>query len=284
VIEVLATGPQATIQDLGRPGFGHLGVPAAGAADPPSLRLANRIVGNPEQAACVEILLGDLSVRFHLARAFALTGAPAPAWLDEKPVGWECWQYARAGQVLRVARPVFGLRSYLAVSGGLAVQPVLGSRSTDTLSRLGPPPLEVGVELPFGATTGATTGVAGFAVAQTVRPESIVFARVRLGPRDEHFAPQAITTLLTHRWVISDASDRIAVRLDGPGLPTRDSGQLPTEGLALGSVQVPPSGQPIVHLANHPPTGGYPVIVVVAQDDVPRLAQARPGTGLRFVR
>ncbi len=284
MIEVVRVGLQATIQDLGRPGFGFLGVPKAGAADPQSLRLANRLVGNSEGAAGIEILMGNTSICFASSHAFALTGAPCATSLDRRPMSMNCWAYASAGQTLTLGRPLHGLRTYLAVAGGIDTAPVMGSRSTDTLSGIGPSPLQPGSVLTLGAPRSISAGFAAgdVVVSMTVSAGTSLTVTARLGPRDDLFTGEAISALLTGPWQVSHQTDRVAARLIGPALRTSQGGQLPTEGLALGSIQVPPSGQPIIHLANHPPTGGYPVIAVVDSADAGRIAQAPPGTQLRF--
>lgn len=281
MIDVVATGLQATVQDLGRPGFAHLGVPYAGAVDPVSLRLANRLVGNDEGAAAIEFLLGGLAVRFTTPAAFAIAGAPVPANLDGRPIPDHALCHAEPGQLLVTGRPLFGLRSYLAVSGGFAVEPLLGSRSTDTLSGLGPPPLRPGTVIATGEV-GSIPDSFPAEVPRPVSPDRFVTLSFTWGPREDWLEPAARTEFTTARWEVTTDSDRIGVRLSGPRLATIVDRQLPTEGLPLGAVQVPPSGAPIVHLANHPPTGGYPVIAVVCSADVPRLAQARPGTAVAF--
>jgi biotin-dependent carboxylase-like uncharacterized protein len=282
MIEILAVGLQATLQDLGRPGFGFLGVPQAGAADAASLKLANRLVGNEDGAACVELLLGDLTVRFRTDRAFALAGALCAADLDGRPIPIHQWAYARAGQVLSIGRPVQGLRTYVAMAGGFEAPLSFGSRSTDTLSGIGPAPLRPGTVLTLGEP-GSTPHVGHPAAsAGTVGPWTRLDVTARLGPRDDLFTEEAIEALRAGPWRISQETDRIAARLLGPTLRTTGIGQLPTEGLAAGSIQVPPSGQPIVHLANHPPTGGYPVIAVVERSDLDRISQAQPGTELHL--
>src|SRR6266508_1940817 len=182
----------------------------------------------------------------------------------------------------RRARTGTGLRSYLAIAGGIAVEPVLGSRATDTLSGLGPPVLRNGDALPLGPPGGAPAPV-------WFRPRPAVAAgpvrlRVRLGPRHDWFTRSALTTFTTATYAVSPLSDRIGARLTGPPLARTSTGELPSEGIVLGAVQVPPDGQPLVLLANHPTTGGYPVIAVVDEADLPLLAQARPGTTVTFSR
>lgn len=282
MIEILEAGLQSTLQDLGRPGYGNLGVPEAGAADAFSLRLANRLVGNDQSAACIETLLGGLAVRFRTDKPFAIAGAGCEARLDDRTVATDSWGYARAGQVLTLRHTGPGLRNYLAVAGGFDVPLVLGSRSTDTLSGIGPAALTPGTRLKCGKA-----GRRGFfgidvVVSPTVGHWMSLAVPVQLGPRDDLFAQASIDTLFATTWTISQETDRIAARLLGPDLSTAGIGQLPTEGLAAGSIQVPPSGQPIVHLANHPPTGGYPVIGVIDRSDVDRISQAAPGVGIRF--
>jgi biotin-dependent carboxylase-like uncharacterized protein len=169
-----------------------------------------------------------------------------------------------------------GVRAYLAVGGGIAVTPVLGSRSTDTLSGLGPPPLRDGDLLPVG-TAGAPAPV-DF-VPWEPPPDELVLT-VRLGPRDDWFTASSVATLLRTPYKISSMSNRVGARLIGAALTRANAAELPSEGVPLGAVQVPASGQPLIFLADHPTTGGYPVVAVV--DDVAPLAQARPGTVVRL--
>jgi biotin-dependent carboxylase-like uncharacterized protein len=186
---------------------------------------------------------------------------------------------AGPGQVLAVGQLTSGLRAYLAVRGGIAVDPVLGSRATDTLAGLGPPPLAAGVRLPVG---DRAPGDPFQQVAPTPRIDPEPLLRAVRGPRDDLFTGDAIAALLATAWTVSSDSDRTGIRLEGPSLQRRRQVELASEGMAEGSLQVPPDGQPILFLANHPTTGGYPVVAVVAGPDLPLAAQARPGTRLRF--
>ncbi|RKN46504.1 biotin-dependent carboxyltransferase [Micromonospora endolithica] len=265
------------VQDLGRPGWAHLGVPRSGALDPGALRLANRLVGNPESAAGLEITLTGCVLRFHRASAVALTGADAAVRVDERPGDVGRPLSVPAGAVLRVGAPRTGLRTWLAVGGGITVEPVLGSRSTDTLSGLGPPPLRDGDRLPVGPPAGPPAPVDATATPQA---PGEVRLTVRLGPRADWFTESARDLLLRGAYTVSPLSNRVGARLTGAPLPRAVAGELPSEGIVLGAVQVPADGQPLVFLADHPTTGGYPVIGVV--DDVTPLAQARPGTTVRF--
>ncbi len=185
-----------------------------------------------------------------------------------------------AGALLSVGTAVSGVRSYVGVSGGVAVEPVLGSRSTDLLSGLGPPPLTDGTVLPLGTPTAPHARVD---VVPQPRPPAELVLRVTLGPRDDWFTTAAIRTLTTHTYRVSSASNRIGLRTEGPALERARPGELPSEGMVLGAIQVPPDGRPVVFLADHPTTGGYPVIAVVRPTDLPATAQAVPGTPVRFL-
>lgn len=280
MMRVERVGPLATVQDLGRPGWFHSGVGVAGAADRASLRLANRLVGNPEGAAALEVLLGGLVLRADRHHTVAVTGAPAQATVDGIPVGHACVLELEEGQTLRLGYAASGLRSYVAVRGGFTVPEVLGSRSRDTLAGLGPEPLRAGDALPVGPPPRELPLVDHAPLAP---PADLVTVRALPGPRADWFADPG--ALFAGEWKVSTDTDRIGARLDrasGPPLDRRVEGELRTEGVALGSVQVPPGGQPVVFLADHPITGGYPVIAVVLDADVDAVAQARPGQRLRF--
>ncbi|MCX4469078.1 KipI antagonist [Micromonospora sp. MW-13] len=276
-IEVLRAGALTTVQDQGRPGWAHLGVPRSGALDPMALRLANRLVGNPEAAAGLEITLTGCALRLTRAGTVAITGADVDVRVGDRPGDVGRPLAVPAGTVVRVGPARAGLRSWLAVAGGIAVAPVLGSRSTDTLSGLGPPALRDGDTLPLGAPAGDPAPVDG-----TVgRPAPVeLLLGLRPGPRDDWFTPAALDLLLGTAYTVSAVSNRVGARLVGAPLPRAVAGELPSEGIVLGAVQVPADGQPLIFLADHPTTGGYPVVGVV--DDVTGLAQARPGTTVRF--
>ncbi|WP_022924272.1 biotin-dependent carboxyltransferase family protein [Serinicoccus marinus] len=281
-LEVLAAGPGTTVQDLGRPGLAALGVGRSGAADRPSLRLANRLLGNDEGAAAVEVTLGGLTVRAVGGVHVALTGAPCPLAVDGRDAAANAVHWLPDGAELSLGMPPVGLRSYLAVRGGLDVPPVLGSRSQDTLAGLGPEPVTEGTVLPVGPAPQADPVVDAAPVDPPTADEVVL--RVRLGPRDDWFTDEAVRTLFAQAYRLSSDSDRVGARLEGPALERSDTQELPSEGMVLGSLQVPPSGQPTIFLADHPVTGGYPVIGVVDPRDVPLAAQARPGQTVRFRR
>lgn len=272
MITVVRSGPLTTVQDLGRPGYAYLGVPRSGALDPAALRRANALVGNPPDAAGLETTLMGCALRFDRAARVAVTGAVARLRLDRVDVAGEVIEVP-AGSVLDVGRATRGVRSYVAVAGGIGVEAVLGSRSTDTLSGLGPPRLGDGMTLPVGDDVGADRT----AVEATVPVPDEFTLGVRLGPRDDWFVA---AELFGSAYTVSPLSNRVGCRLAGSALSRTRPGELPSEGVVLGAVQVPADGQPLIFLADHPTTGGYPVIAVV--DDVSPLAQARPGTTVRF--
>lgn len=271
MIEVLRAGPLTTVQDQGRPGYAHLGVPRSGALDAPAARLANRLVGNPSSAAVLETTLMGCKLRFAVAATVAVTGAVATVTVDGNRLSGLL--DVPAGGVLDVGRATAGVRSYVSVAGGITVDPVLGSRSTDTLSGLGPARLVDGMLLPTGSPYRDPAWAAH--LLPLIADELVL--GVRLGPRDDWFAAGE---LFAGAYRISPVSNRVAARLAGPALTRTKAGELPSEGIVLGAIQVPADGQPLIFLADHPTTGGYPVIGVV--DDVTPLAQARPGTTVRF--
>lgn len=281
-LEVLATGSLITVQDLGRHGLGALGVGTSGAVDQDSLRLANRLLGNPEGAAALEVTFGGLEVRAHGGMFVVLTGAACAMTIDTVPVGHAALTWLPDGATLRLAPATSGLRAYLAVRGGIDVPPVLGSRSTDTLSGLGPAVPRVGDRLPVGSPPEAQPRVEVAPVGLPTSGE--VPLRVVPGPRDDWFVASALGDLLGAAYEVTAESDRVGMRLSGPVLERSRQGELSSEGMVTGALQVPPTGQPTLLLTDHPVTGGYPVIAVVVAGDIGLAAQAQPGQLLRFVR
>ena len=279
-LEVRHTGPLALVEDLGRPGLAHIGVTRSGAADRRAHRLANRLLVNPEDRATIEVTLGGFSARvLGGGLDITVTGADARPAIDGIPFGINSVAHIREGQVVSLGVPRSGLRSYLGVRGGIAVAPILGSRSYDTLSSIGPPPLRPGDALPVGEPAGNFPEVEQAPVAAI--SEGLVALRVMRGPRDDWCAdPDA---LVRSTWLVSERSDRVGVRLSGAALEHRwPARQLPSEGAIRGAIQVPPNGQPVILGTDHPVTGGYPVIGVVIDDDVDSLAQLRPGQPVRL--
>ncbi|MFJ5532047.1 biotin-dependent carboxyltransferase family protein [Streptomyces sp. NPDC093261] len=278
-LAVVRAGALTTVQDRGRPGHAHLGVPRSGALDAPAAALVNRLVGNPPEAAVLETTLNGCALRPRSAVTVAVGGAPCAVTVDGRPAPWGAPVRVPGGALLDLGPARAGVRSYLGVAGGVAVEPVLGSRSTDLLSGLGPPPLANGAVLPLGRPAGPPARVD---TAFPPGPPAELVLRVTPGPRDDWFTADAFRTLVTRAYRVSAASNRIGLRTEGPALERTRAGELPSEGMVLGAVQVPPDGRPVVFLADHPTTGGYPVIGVVRAADLAAAAQAPPGTPLRF--
>ena len=284
-LEVLAPGPSTTVQDLGRPGLAHLGVGASGTADRGAHRLAQRLVGNPEGAAGLEVVLGGLRVRARGALLVAAAGAPAGLRVDGRAAATRCPVVVPDGAVLELAAPPTGVRTVLAVRGGIQVPAVLGSRSTDVLAGLGPAAVAAGDVLPVGVPDEAGCTAPVVDLAPPVRPDRGGPAVLRAvpGPREDWFAPGTLQALARTPWTAGRDGDRVGLRLAGEPLVRSRPGELPSEGVVRGSLQVPPSGLPTLLLADHPVTGGYPVVAVVVDADVDRAAQLRPGDAVRFV-
>ncbi|WP_033295788.1 biotin-dependent carboxyltransferase family protein [Amycolatopsis jejuensis] len=278
-VEILATGPFATVQDLGRPGHAAIGVGRSGAADRRSLKLANRLVGNPETHAALEVTLGGMRLRVSEHTTVAVTGAEVPVRAAGRAASVGTPIILRPGDELELGTAEIGLRSYVAVRGGLDVPPVLGARATDTLGKLGPPVLAAGMTVPIGSVMLALPGV-DLAPMPRLAQEPVL--RLEPGPRLDWFTASALSTLVGSAYTVTADLDRVGVRLDGPALTRARLGELAPEAAVPGALQVPPSGVPILFLADHPVTGGYPVAAVVDEDDLDLAAQLRPGQRVRF--
>lgn len=274
-VTVIATGAATTFQDAGRRGQAALGIGQSGACDRASYRLANRLVGNAEDAAVLEVTFGGLHLRADDHVMIATTGArcagPAP---HNAPV------YLRSGQELRLGSPVTGLRTYVAMRGGFCTDRVLGSRSTDVLSGLGPPPISAGDVLEVGEPELPAPGVD---IAPVPDPDAgEVTVRIVPGPRRDWFTDESWASLLQETYTVTSDSNRVGLRLDGEPLQRTRTDELPSEGMVRGALQIPPSGKPVLFLADHPVTGGYPVVAYVEDDDVDRCGQLQPGQTLHF--
>ena len=274
-VTVLATGPLTTVQDEGRPGLAALGIGRSGACDRRSYRLANRLVGNAHGTAVLEVTFGGLALRAERDLLVVTTGARcAGSSAHNAPVNLP------AGAEMRLGAPAAGLRTYVAIRGGVAVDAVLGSRATDLLAGLGPPVISPGDVLPVGTAPSPVPGVDVAPVAETEGGE--VTVQVLPGPRLDWFTPRAWTTLTGQPYSVTEDSNRIGLRLDGGQLERAEQGELPSEGMVRGALQIPPSGRPVLFLADHPVTGGYPVLGYVRDADVDRCAQLVPGQRVRF--
>ncbi|WP_211881233.1 5-oxoprolinase/urea amidolyase family protein [Pseudarthrobacter albicanus] len=298
-LRVLSPGVQSLIQDLGRHGHSGLGVSAAGALDRASLRRANRLVGNAPGAAAVETVAGGLRVQAVGDQVLAVAGAPSHLGIESPsdPEPGESGESGEAGQrrtapmatpfalldgeILSIGAPESGFRSYVAVRGGVDAAPVLGSRSTDTMSGIGPAPLAGGGVLAAGPDT--ESGVVGDPELQPDFPGTgVSVLDVVPGPRADWFDQAALDSFCGQDWEVTPQSNRVGMRLQGTPLQRSRTGELPSEGTVAGALQIPPEGLPVLFLADHPITGGYPVIGVVVDSQLDRAAQIPIGARIRF--
>lgn len=287
-LEVLDGGLLTTIQDRGRFGYERYGVPVGGAADPLALRAANGLVGNPANAAVLEITVVGPKLRPTADCLIAVAGAD----LSLRVNGWEMSPYAailvRRGWVVEFGPRRNGCRAILAVAGGIQVAEVLGSRSTCLSGGFGGfsgRPLRAGDSLPVGRACVDIYSRAGLAVPPECIPacSDSPLVRVVLGPQDDYFTAEGLAGFLSGTYRVGVDSDRMGCRLQGPPIAHRGPAEIISDGVPLGAVQVPADRQPIVMLADHQPTGGYPKIATVISADIPLLGQCLPGESqLRF--
>jgi antagonist of KipI len=283
-IQVQIPGFLTTVQDLGREGFGPMGVSPSGAADPVPLRLGNRLVGNPENAAALEMTLLGGAFLFPEGGIIALTGSDFGATLDDAPVAlWASFEVA-AGQTLRIGPTRSGARCYLCVQGGIDVPPFLGSASTHLLSGLGGlegRPLRKGDLLETGPSDGIfQRRTIAPRVLERLAPRKIL--RVTAGPQADWFPEPALAGFLGNAYRVTEEANRMGIRLEGPVITASHAGQMITEGVSLGAVQVPPGGRPIILFVEQQTTGGYPKIANVISADLSSVGQLRPRDEIRF--
>jgi biotin-dependent carboxylase-like uncharacterized protein len=286
-LRVLATAFPLLVQDAGRPGQAGQGVSRSGAADLPSLRQANRRVGNPPDTAALEITLGPTRVAVDAPATLALDGASERAEIESgharisvdvsRPFALD------PGEVLVLFSPSRGLRSYLARRGGFDAARALGSAATDTLAGIGPDPLGPGASIGFAGGLATAVDPEPSTAPHLPAPGETVAVPVTLGPRTDWFPADVVASFLAQDWEVTAQSSRVGLRLAGDPLTRIDTRELPSEGTERGAIQVPHSGLPVVFLADHPVTGGYPVIATVQPQGMPSLGQLPPGVRLRFV-
>ena len=316
VLEVVNPGPLATLQDPGRPGWMKYGVPPSGALDQEALAVANLLVGNPEGAAGIEITYGSFTARALAPLVAACTGAWAPIQVDGAPISpWTAFS-AAPGQVVSIGAPAWGVRAYLALRGGIAAHPVMGSVSTYIRGALGgidghgralragdliatpdpPAPANTAIAPAAGATARAVAALArrqaAFASAHSSEPASApasasarraIAIRVVMGPQDDHFTHAGRRTFAGEEFTLTNKADRMGLRFEGPAIEHARGADIISDGMPPGAIQVPGDGVPIVMLADRQTTGGYPKIACVARVDLDLLAHLRPGDRVRFV-
>jgi biotin-dependent carboxylase-like uncharacterized protein len=280
-LQILRAGPLATVQDLGRSAWRDRGISRCGALDELALSWGNLLVGNAADAAGLEFTLGPASLRFDADCCIAVTGTDADAMLDGQPLRPWWRQRVRSGQTLKLAAPRERMRSYVAIGGGIALPRALGSCSTDLKAGFGGlegRALRDGDRLPLAPPAALPARGVGLRP-----PDWDATLRVLPGPEDEDFAPASRETFWRSDWRVTPQSNRMGYRLAGPALVRERGGELASHGVLPGVIQVPPSGQPIVLLADAQTTGGYPKIGTVIRADLWKLAQLRLGATLRFV-
>lgn len=282
---VVRPGLLTTVQDLGRWGHQAAGVPVAGAMDTYSLRLANLLVGNPESAAALEVTLLGPTLRAESTLVAAVAGAVFDLSVDDRPVPHGAAIAIAAGSVLRFGERRAGTRAYLAIDGGIATPPILGSRATHLVSRMGGldgRALIAGDRVPIGPGPAAVVHGATRAPLPLDAVPGQRRLRVLLGPQDDWFTPSALDALVGAPFTVSSRSDRMGFRLEGPALTTRRPGELLSEPVAFGALQVPSGGVPILLMADRQTAGGYPKIATVISADLPLAGQLAPGDAVRF--
>jgi KipI family sensor histidine kinase inhibitor len=286
-IEIVSVGLPVLFQDLGRAGEARQGISMSGAADHASLKAANRLVGNLPNSPALEIALGGLSFRVNGSCVMALTGAPAPITITgtdgtriagdhHAPIALD------DGDVVTLAAPTSGMRSYLAMRGGFDVAKIIGSAATDTLAQIGPSPLTAGDVVAIGRPSAGSVVSFDLPAFAMPRADETVVLDVSMGPRTDWFTEAAVESFLSQEWSVTAQSSRVGIRLAGDALERQNHGELPSEATVRGALQVPASGQPVLFLADHPLTGGYPVIANVASYHLDLAGQIPVGAKIRF--
>jgi antagonist of KipI len=283
-VSVIKPGMLTTVQDAGRWGFQALGVPVAGPMDPMSHRLANALVGNRRDAALLEVTLLGPELEFEDERLVAVAGAEFDLLLDRRPVPSHAPFTVSAGSHLRFGARRSGARAYLAVSGGIMVAPILGSRATHLVSAMGGVngrALIAGDLLPLGVRSRFSRGPLPPAARES-RSDPHTTLRVLLGPQADFFAPDALAVLQSAPYVVAGHSDRMGFRLEGPRLAHARGADIISDATPLGVLQVPASGQPILLMADRQTTGGYPKIATVIAADIAVAGQLAPSDTIAF--
>jgi allophanate hydrolase len=285
-LKVLTPGLHTTVQDLGRPGYQSIGVPVSGALDGFSLRLANALVGNPLGAPALEVLVSGpaFEVAADTVRV-ALAGAGAHLAIGAEKTRVEVWHSVTLprGEIIEIVAGRQSACCYLAIEGGIAVPLILGSASTYVRAGIGGldgRTLRSGDVVPLAVACASERAELRLSVPMPATGDQPI--RVVLGPQQEYFAEAAVATLLDAEFHISASADRMGMRLDGPLLQHRRGWDIVSDAITTGAIQVPGSGQPILLLADHQTTGGYPKIATVISADLPVVGRRRPGDPVRF--
>jgi len=293
--EVVSPGFLTTVQDSGRFGYRSIGMPVTGALDQYSYRVANLLVGNDENAACLEITLLGPTFEVHGSAVIALTGALFQATLNEQPLPqWQAVE-VKENDIITISEAKVGARGYLAVAGGFDVPMVMGSRSTYIRGKIGGfqgRPLQSGDKLEIGSPSKEPLQYVGKLIPMEYVPTYVISAdndiitlRVIMGPQDDYFSKKGVQNFLNSTYIITADSDRMGYRLEGERIEhiSKNHVQIISDGIPLGAVQIPGDGMPIIMLADGQTSGGYPKVATVCTADLPLLAQGKPGNKVQFV-
>ncbi len=283
-IRIENPGPLTTVQDLGRIGHMHSGFQQSGAMDWYAASLANILCRNDENCAVLEMTLGGITCQFLEPTAFVLCGADMHAFLDGEVVSMQHCVHAHAGSVLKMGMADTGCRTYMAVSGGLDVPLIMGSRSTNLRCEIGG---FEGRRLQAGDVLSVlpcknVPGEISVPLRSAIDTQTLI--RAVPGPQDDYFTKEGIRTFFSADYTVTPASDRMGMKLSGPTPQAKSGTDIVSDGIALGSVQIPAGGQPIILLADRQTVGGYAKIATVIRADLPKLAQMRPGDTVRFAK
>lgn len=283
-LTILSPGPLSTIQDEGRFGFQYTGFSPGGAMDAYSMKLANLLVGNAPGVGVIEMTMMGISARFDCDCVIALTGADMAPSIQGKLLEMYQAVEVHAGDVLSMKTAQHGMRAYLAVAGGFDLPLAMDSMSTNLKCGLGGfrgRKLQKGDELPLNQSVPLSLVGKRKLTPQSQYPDAIT-VRVMLGPQDDYFTGKGIETFLGSEYTVTEKSDRMGIRLDGSKIENKNGVDIISDGIATGSIQIPPSGMPIIMMADRQTTGGYAKIATVISADLKKVAQARPGTRIRF--
>ncbi|MBP8983665.1 MAG: biotin-dependent carboxyltransferase [Coprothermobacter sp.] len=293
--EVVSPGFLTTVQDSGRFGYRSIGMPVTGALDQYSYKVANLLVGNDENAACLEITLLGPTLKVHGSAVIALTGALFQATLNEQLLPqWQAVE-VKENDIITISGAKVGARGYLAVAGGFDVPMVIGSRSTYIRGKIGGfqgRPLQSGDKLEIGSPSKEPLQYVGKLIPMEYVPTYVIDAdndiitlRVIMGPQDDYFSKKGVQNFLNSTYIITADSDRMGYRLEGERIEhiSKNHVQIISDGIPLGAVQIPGDGMPIIMLADGQTSGGYPKVATVCSADLPLLAQGKPGDKVQFM-
>ena len=282
---VLNPGVLTTVQDFGRIGYQQFGVSVSGAMDPRAMRFANLLVGNPENEAVLECTMLGPQLQFDETTIIAVTGGNLGPTLDGQPLKTYCAYKVNAGQTLRFAGLRSGCRAYIAFAGGLDIPEVMGSRSTYMKAKIGGfkgRKLEKGDAIGFRDPKSELFNLDKRNLTPECVPRDVYTLHVIMGPQDDMFTEEGIKTFLSETYTVTPEFDRMGCRFDGPEIAHKNGGDIISDGIAFGAVQVPSAGKPIVMLADRQTTGGYTKIANVMTADFRILAQLKAGDKVRF--